>query len=285
MKINSKASKNTNSIWNISIENMKSYCLSCYDKPCIRFNSDIIKELELLFEEFPIDRNYKVCPTNAIYLNEGVPIVNNDLCIFCGACISNCPANITTKGEYITITESLLEIISSRINKLRKSKKLNPNILVRNLLLSLGWKAGSYKEGVQYSSIDVLAKKDKLNLVVEVELDNQLIDTPRNLITYLALLVERHKWDKDNIKLLSIGMSLPNNREEFWNVIDDINNILNVKINISTILNLIYLVLTRKEFDISNDNMFFIETKSLRNKDSSLDNISLGYLGIFEPYK
>lgn len=315
MKINLITINHNHPVWNILGEKIQSYCISCNDRPCINFKLDTVNEITRLFNDLPTDRNYKTCPTNSIQWDShnNAPTINADTCIVCGVCIHNCPVkaiyiendkveiayinkenlfqqidvspDTLIDGEYAKITESLLEKITTKIIEYKQKGELNPNLLVRNLLLSLGWKAVSYKEGVQYSSIDVLAKKEEFNLAVEVELDNQLIDTPRNLITYLALLVKRHQWDKNNTKLLSVGMNLPNNREEYWNVINDIDEILNIKINVSTIPYLIYLLLTRRELEIVNDNLFLTKEKTLRNNDNSLDEIPLGYLGIFEPYK
>lgn len=67
-------------------------CIRCHDAPCIEYNQ---AELELsIFKDFPADQNDNVCATSAIYWfpDTPAPVIDPDLCIICGICVSRCPA-------------------------------------------------------------------------------------------------------------------------------------------------------------------------------------------------
>lgn len=282
------------------------FCIHCPDRPCFSYGR-IFKEK---VTEFPVDTNVGVCPTGALTWNESaqIPSIFNDKCILCGSCLARCPAKcLYVKDDQIHINSEPIQVknpsylrkllnfasirgwyirpnketISLILNKIMIAKRLNPNILVRNILLSLGWYAISYKEGVQSSTMDVLAWKDGISMAAEVEFNN-LIDTPRNLIAYLPLLVTRHHWNPEFSVLLAVGLSLPRRREEFWNVAEDVCSILGIKIRVVSVVSLICCVLTRLPLHITPGSPF---PAIFARRPTLLTSIPPGYLGIFEPEK
>lgn len=290
------------------------FCIHCQDRPCIRYG-DIFSEKTI---EFPMDMNASVCPSGAMSWNkkDEIPEIDHDRCILCGSCLANCPAkclyikdnriqinvdpvripdprflrmqlnSVAVAGWYACPSVEIASLMAQRIASM-KGKILNPNILVRNVLRSLGWNAISYREGVQASTMDVLAWKDGITMSAEVEFGNQLINTPRNLIAYLPLLVERHHWNPASSILLAVCLSLPRRREEFWNVVDDVYHVLGLKIRIVTIIQLMFLVLTRQRFPIANNMPFPIVLNRMENLRQNLifTHIPQGYLGFLEPEK
>jgi len=68
-----------------------SSCLRCYDMPCVFFLEEEIIPDNL--DGFPADMNLEVCSSGAIIFcfDTGIPIINNDNCIFCGVCANRCP--------------------------------------------------------------------------------------------------------------------------------------------------------------------------------------------------
>ncbi|ADG12752.1 4Fe-4S ferredoxin iron-sulfur binding domain protein [Methanocaldococcus infernus ME] len=50
------------------IENIPIFCMQCEKAPCM-----------------------EICPVDAIYLEEGIPIVNKEKCIGCAMCVIACP--------------------------------------------------------------------------------------------------------------------------------------------------------------------------------------------------
>ena len=286
------------------------FCIHC--RRCLHYGED--QDTAIRLADFPTDTTAQVCPTGALSWNrkDECPKITHEKCILCGACLAQCPVkalyladqkicisqecsspvprleNFLTarlRGSYAQPSVELADAIYTRIQTRRKDKDFNPDILARNVLISLGWRAIAHKTGVQYTSLDVVASQDATYLATEVELDNQMIDLPRNLITYLPLLVERHGLPKNKIRLLAIGMSLPSHREEYWNVLEDIDAVLGLKINTASIGYLILCVLARKPLFLQDDALYLPDTRSCRDVPDEFEEIPVGHYGILEPAK
>jgi hypothetical protein len=52
---------------------------------------------------------------------------------------------------------------------------------------------------------------------------------------------------------------LPNKRSEYWDVIYDINKVLNIKIKTMTVFALLMLMLERKNINFDNDSIFYAD--------------------------
>lgn len=285
------------------------FCIHC--GKCLRYGEE---ELDAgLSLGFPLDSDGRVCPTGALSWNDElkIPDIANEKCLLCGACLAQCPVkalyladlkiNLNWHsdaaipplesfsaarlcGSYARPSIPLVDTISTRIQE-QKNQTFNPNILARNVLISLGWSATAHKTGVQYSSLDVVGIQDTTCLAAEVELDNQMIDIPRNLITYVPLLVQRHGWPKSKIRLLAIGMSLPRHREEYWHVLEDIDAVLGLHINSASIVYLILCVLLRKPLDLQENALYLSDSRSCRDTPDEFEDIPQGHGGILEPLK
>lgn len=286
------------------------FCIHCHR--CLHYGED--QDAAFRLAQFHTDSNVQVCPTGALSWNseDESPKINHDKCILCGACLAQCPVkalylakqkvcishersspiprleNFLTarlRGSYAQPSVELADTIYTRIQEGWKDNRFTPNILARNVLISLGWSAIAHKTGVQYTSLDVVGTQDATYLAAEVELDNQMIDLPRNLITYLPLLVERHGLPRNKIRLLAIGMSLPSHREEYWNVLEDIDAVLDLKINTASIVYLILCVLARKPLFLQDDALYLPDTRSCRDVPDEFEDIPVGHRGILEPAK
>ena len=65
-------------------------CINCEKKPCATFGQDEI-DIEIL-KGLPYNTDRRVCPSNAIQISENCGIIiNPEMCIGCGICISRCP--------------------------------------------------------------------------------------------------------------------------------------------------------------------------------------------------
>lgn len=102
----------------------------------------------------------------------------------------------------------------------------------------------------------------------EVELGAGVLDAPRNILDNMAVLIARYDIDKDQIVPLIVTLSLPNQRSEYWQVIQDIRKVLEVKINSITIGALIVLVWNRAKIDIKTGDELYVDADltSLRVK-------------------
>lgn len=259
-------------------------------------------------------------------------VINEDSCFACGICVERCPVkaiyitNTTAKvntevrgnktiklssvdfynqflanikqakvvGYHQIPNQENLSILMEKLKALieGKTKKIDINLFARNLLRSQGYSAISYLQGIQYSTIDVIARNKQCNeetVVVEVEPTNA-IETPRILLVALAIMVERHQLNDKNAKLLSLGLVFPNNREEFWNVLEDVKNVLELDILFATLPSLIVLLWLAKntQFSIFINQALSQDKKNLRKLldiENDLINIPLGFERIFESSK
>lgn len=67
-----------------------SECLACPDTPCMRFGPEEVAAPVSV--ETPVAPDSAVCPTDAMGLGEdGVPMIEEALCIGCGLCVTRCP--------------------------------------------------------------------------------------------------------------------------------------------------------------------------------------------------
>lgn len=241
------------------------------------------------------------CPTKAIYLTNTSAKVNinkiiNEDKLASISFYNNFFTNIKkakTIGIYRLPNERNLKILMSNLKNLieNKNSKLDINLLSRNLMRSQGYLAISYSQGVQYSTIDLIAinKYNNETVIIEVEPTNA-IETPRILLVALAIMVERHKLDDNNTRLLSIGLIFPNNREEFWNVVDDIKEVLDLDIRFITIPSIITMLWLAKNQKLTK----FLNQTSSQNKknmreilgiEEELINLPIGFERIFESSK
>lgn len=68
-----------------------SSCLACLDTPCRRFSDSEVEAAVMV--DTPVALDTSVCPAEAINLlgSSGVPVIDGELCLGCGLCITRCP--------------------------------------------------------------------------------------------------------------------------------------------------------------------------------------------------
>jgi Fe-S-cluster-containing hydrogenase component 2 len=251
-------------------------CLGCYNSPCMRLNSSeqvMPKELD----SYPGNPDLNVCPTDAILWNENLisPLVVVDKCIGCGLCAARCPygaislmysgcavvhdddpdslttAAIETKPHIPQIATAhrgaLGRIETPSLRRFPESVLRLPDgaksLLVRNLLIQVGFSCRIRRQGDTNMRIDAAGSLDDGRIaVIEIELSNCVLESPRALLEDLAVLHGRYKIDIARVDPVSVILSLPNVRSEYYQVIDDIHKILGVRCRTITIGALLSLV-------------------------------------------
>ena len=98
----------------------------------------------------------------------------------------------------------------------------------------------------RWVQIDIVATRDGHVCPVEVEFTQAVVDAPRNVLDDLAVLIGRYKREKEKLNGLVVALSLPNRRSEYFQVIEDIANVLGIKIGSVTIGALLLLSWNRK---------------------------------------
>lgn len=238
-------------------------CLGCYDAPCIWIELDSAVLPETLMA-FPRDPDRRVCPTYAISWNSAQQIVDVDpsLCIGCGLCAARCPygaISITSNGTAHVISDDpdslavephrtdgftghpvatrngaigpttsppLAELPTTILNLEDAAR----TVLVRNLLIQCGFTCLTRRRGDQNVRMDgVFALDDGHSGVLEIECSTSVLDSPRALLEGIAVLHGRYGLPVDEVEPLSVVLHLPNNRSEYFHVIEDIHRVLGIR--------------------------------------------------------
>ena len=244
-------------------------CLGCRDAPCMMLAVDDLSLPEALVE-FPGDPVREVCPTGAITWNDSgeVAVVNGDACIGCGLCIARCPygaISLTAKG--VAVVESgdpdnltvAAPDASNSTGHVRPTSvgRIGPVLFpalqrmpeaiasltsqassrfVRNLLGECGIKCRTRRQGDTNVRMDgVLATTDGRMGVLEIELGNDVLESPRALLEDVAVLHGRYGIAVGRIDPVSVIASLPNVRSEYYQVISDIEKVLELRCRTVTV--------------------------------------------------
>jgi len=201
-------------------------------------------------------------------------------------------SKIQTNGCYFTETDKRISTLYKRINSLIPHLGSQfPNHLSRNLLISIGIKTAMRRRGDTYIRMDLIAELNEMIGTGEVEFSNQVLDAPRNILDDVAILIARYEINKNSVIPIIVCLSLPNQRSEYWQIIQDIFNVLKIKINSVTLGVLIVLVWSKYYAGFTTNDILYIEPSkySIKEKVESLLgrklNISEGYPGFIESLK
>lgn len=243
-------------------------CLGCHDTPCMKLNIGDITLPEVLLD-FPGDPNKGVCPTQAISWDDGKKSMSiNDSCIGCGLCAARCPygaISLTVAGKAVVETSdpNSLTITSGkeavetehpkpqRVGQLGKVKSpvlyrmpqiisaltdLSSSQFVRNLLIECGISCRIRRRGDTNIRMDgVLGLSNGRIGVLEIELSNAVLESPRALLEDIAVLHGRYGIEVKQIDPVSVILSLPNARSEYFQVIKDIEKVLGIRCRTLTV--------------------------------------------------
>ena len=237
-------------------------CLGCNDVPCMTL---AVEEMALPdpLKEFPGDTSRDVCPTNAIAWDAtgNVVVVDGDECIGCGLCVVRCPygaLSLTPEGvaatesndpDYLTVEAEggvnvtghekpravgrigpmCLQTLHQMPDAISSLESHARNRFIRNLLIECGVRCRTGRSGDTNVRMDgVLATVDGRLGVLEIELGNAVLESPRKLLEDVAVLHGRYDIDMASIAPVSVVAKLPNARSEYFRVMDDIEKVLNL---------------------------------------------------------
>lgn len=173
--------------------------------------------------------------------------------------------------------------------------KLDPSgfrLLIKALCDKLGLQTHFPRKGDVNERFDVLISNanNGHKIVSEVEIPSTaILDAPRNLLDDMAVLASRREINVNDLTPLVMCWDFPNNRTDYWNVVNDIKNILNIEIKTCSILSLAVLAWTENIFDAKSDTYFLHTSKNtLQNildilKANEIDEKL--YNGFFYPVK
>ena len=240
------------------------------------------------FGSFPHNYSLSVCPTDAINISaEGISIDENK-CIGCAICMYRCPSSAIAYNNGVCSVQRSINILPATINAQEKqfnsflslpesikftdiehlflsenSLRLISNsdasdLIVRNCLLNMGIHCNSYAKGNQHNRIEFFALHDGKYLIGESETANDTLSVTRRLLDDMAVLVSRYGIPVENILPIAVLNRLPNKRTDFYEVIEDISNVLKVQISTITYFGLFILSLYNIKLSASDLSKFII---------------------------
>ncbi|MBK1659859.1 4Fe-4S dicluster domain-containing protein [Paracraurococcus ruber] len=264
-------------------------CLGCGNAPCMeKHPSELALAGEL--EAYPGDPSLDVCPTQVITWDaaSSAATVDANACIGCGLCVARCPYGaislqagrtaaiatgdpdglVVAKGGQAehpkpTRTGTLAKLnapaaaaIPETVGSLPDAKSV---LLVRNLLHEIGMNARVRRRGDTNMRIDAVGyARSNRPFVAEIELSNAVIENPRALLEDVAILHARYGYVVADIDPVSIILSLPNLRSEYYQVIRDIENVLGVRCRTVTVGAMVALLWTCSRLDGFEGDAFII---------------------------
>lgn len=305
---------------------VQSACVGCPDLPCMEYSEEELKVPD--FEDFPADLNPDVCPTLAISLMNGklTPIIDSNRCIACGLCANRCPvgairidshlgavvndkfddgafplakspeeirrsrtelASVTREGQLIAESDKFLSSIMGKIEMIGDVTTQFPNHLSRNLLIAVGIPTAMRRRGDVNLRMDLVLQHG----VAEVEFVRQaLLDSPRNVLDNVAVVVSRYGMSKTTVVPLIVSLGLPNQRGEYWQVINDAADVLGLKIRSLTVGALLLFMWSGKRLKFDGSVFYTRPGKfSIRDDTERIighsPQISEGLLGLLESSK
>ena len=244
----------------------RSTCLGCDDAPCMELSEANLTP-SLTFAEFPRDPSREVCPTGAMDWDGVVhaPTIDVEKCVGCGLCAVHCPygaimlsddgiasvqkhdlddVSVTNtqghRAHVITARQGALggpnapfakrlPMIAASLSDIQRSR------MVRNMLLACGVAASLRRKGDTNIRMDGLLHfaSGKIG-VFELEI-SAVLESPRALLEDIAVLHGRFDVPMADIVPVSIVAALPNVRVEYYQVMDDISKVLDIRCHTLTL--------------------------------------------------
>lgn len=300
-------------------------CMNCINPKCIN-----IMDKDVECKEFPDishNMNRHVCPVNAIKSGANSIIIDENNCIGCGLCASNCPvgaiylkdgkakvsvrdekkhillhadnAGVKKQQKYIDEikiekiegsiqkeTDEVMKIIYSKIKKMTQEEQ---NIMVRNLLIGLGNHATLARQGNVYMRMDGFYSNNIQFGVIEIETGAEMLDVSRAILDDVAMIDVRYNILRKDDQPIAVVLSLPNKRTDYWQVLKDIKEIINLPIRTITFGALLILLWNNKKVYKFDDFYIDVDNSSIRKEVVKLlgrkADVSYRLLGILENSK
>lgn len=304
---------------------IKSGCINCINPKCMNLSDEDIQCAE--FPDIAHDMSKYLCPVNAIKSGAEEIVIDEKKCIGCGLCVASCPVGaIYLKGGKAKVSHADKEeldilsvdtagiqkqqrfldendisdkvgiiqkeserIIGNICDEIKRMSQEEQNILARNLLIKLGNHATLARQGNVYMRMDGFYSNKKQSGVVEIETGADMLDVPRAILDDVAVANVRYGVDKNKDHPLVIVLSLPNKRTDYWQVLKDIRDIVEMPIRTITFGALLILLWNNKEVNDFEQFYIDVDNSSIRSAIVSLVgrtvDIGDGFYGVLENNK
>jgi ferredoxin len=183
---------------------------------------------------------------------------------------------IRKEGVFLEESDELVKEIEYRLGVAgQRVGDRFPDLLARSLFLTAGVSAAMRRKGNNNMRMDmVLGPPGVERGVAEVEFgDEAILDSPRDILDDIAVLVSRYGWDKKQVVALVVGDVLPNRRSEYWRIIQDIAQVLGIRIGTVTVFALMLTAWNRKVLQLTPDNLFYVDCDTDSYRARVLDSL------------
>ncbi|MFC2090800.1 hypothetical protein ACFLT1_08485 [Bacteroidota bacterium] len=243
-------------------------CINCEEKYCFQYSLDEIDHD--ILEGLPHNNDLRVCPANAIVLNEDNTLEINSNCFSCGLCVYRCPIGgiridrgKSFKAEFFTDSSQLFaksdlaisvhDVVNQVVSKDNIKFSIDPQhlsrvyrllevhskriqdfdlILTRNLFIGLGIANKVSAKGNNDNRFDFLGLANNKYLLGEVDFKgSDFLSLNRRILEDITVL--NNRYDKEinsEILPLLIILGFPNKRSDYYEVTKDIKDVLGIKI-------------------------------------------------------
>lgn len=264
---------NSVSVIDDGITKTESKCINCKNKKCIKY---LKEEIQNELAKIPANIDDRVCPVDAIKNVNNKIIIDNDKCINCGLCASRCitgaiyfdkdkfkvaPVINDTEEKYkLSIHEGqIIEENDELLNNIYKDiiiKNVDPNLFSRNLLTECGVQTVLSRKGDVNVRMDGIIFNNGKRGICEIEFNNDVLSCPRCILDDLAVLCSRYNYDLNETLALVVSLGLPNNRTDYWRVVKDIKEVLDIEIQTTSIGMLLIAMWNFKKVNLIDNSLY-----------------------------
>lgn len=276
-------------------ELIKGSCAKCVQQFCRQYQrSELYSEQ---FNAFPKNSSSRVCPVDAIKIgSDGIAQIDASTCVKCGLCLHRCPYSaiqlsvskntcaVNPQGlpleaceqydandqietirtiqktiGFKVIPTSFSEAYTTSIREAVYANRDVSEIIVRNTLTNLGCLCNVNAPGNNHIRIEFFAESEDDVIIGESEITNtDTLSVTRRILDDLAVLISRYGYSKEAILPLAVINGLPNKRTDYYEVVEDIDKVLGIKVATVTYHILFVLNLFNIHLDAERLSSFFI---------------------------
>lgn len=275
-------------------------CIACTNKTCMSYKAAEMHTPS--FEAFPHNTSSRVCPVDAIAVNpeNGFAAIDTEACIGCGLCLHRCPVaaiqfdmkggkcqinvdesilvqcnsaeqesflqdmkDIDRRIDYTKIPVEASDSYLSKIHSTAKGKSDVADIILRNYFINLGIPCNINAKGNNHMRTKFFAEDGEHILFGESNDENgDTLSLPRRIMDDFAVLTARHGLSRDKLVALAIINGLPNKRTDYYEVINDVKNILGFQIHTITYHILFILNIFNRKLTVSDFTRFIVNKEA-----------------------
>ena len=205
------------------------------------------------------------CPVGAIYLDGSSMRINSSPSVDYLQAIASDEDARSLQKESISELSSIeqirhpgdlikrLDLVYERLNGAHASNDVML-LFGRNLLIGAGLRTALGRVGVVATRMDAVYVGAECAGAIEMEFQADSLSTARNLLDDLVMMAERNGIAVEDNTPIALYSLLPNTRQGFYQVCDDIKSVLGLQIRTLSLAALLILIWCGKELRFDTDN-------------------------------